>query len=110
MSDDYEVKETKVKRIVDGHKDLDYTALDYIKKRTQESLKEHKAKDASGQSRYAWYDIQIEKMYGDKPECDIKEILEYLRSKYKEVCGKWFYSLENEYTIITEAEWKKLQY
>lgn len=110
LSEYYEIKETKVKRIADDHVDLDYTALDYIKKRNQKKLEEYKEKDADGHSRYVWDAVQVEKMYGDKPECDIKEILEYLRSKYKEVCGKWFYSLDNEYTVISEAEWKKLQY
>ena len=110
LSEYYDVKETKVKRLVDSHIDLDYTALDYIKKRNQARLKEDLEKDADGHSRYAWDDIKVEKMYGDKPECNMEEILEYLRRRYKEVCGKWYYSLDKEYTVISEAEWKKLQY
>lgn len=109
LSKYYEVRETKVKRIVDGHVDLDYTALDYIKKHTQEQLAEHLERDAKDGSRYAWDDIQNEKMYGDKPDCDMEEILAYLRSRYKEICGKWYYSLDKEYKVISEAEWKKLQ-
>ena len=110
LSEYYEVKETKVKRIIDSHINLNYTAIDYIKKCNQKTLKDYERKDADGHSRYAWGAIKTEKMYGDKPECNIEEILEHLRSRYKEVCGEWYSSLDKEYIVISEAEWKKLQY
>ena len=109
LSDYYRIKNTKVKRVIIGHANNIDSAIDFIKKYNKSYLEKELKKDADGKSRYAWDPIKIAKQYGDSPEFDKEAILKYLRDEYKKICGKWYYSLDNEYKIISEEEWEKIK-
>ena len=109
LSEYYNVKNTKVKRIIDGHIDLAGTALEYIKKYNNKRYKEELKKDADGKSRYAWGPAKVAIQYGDCSEMNRDEIIKYLKEEYKKYCSNWYYSLESEYKIISEEEWEALK-
>ncbi len=114
LSDNYEVKDTKPKRIIDGHVDLKESANEYVNKYINKKLKEYLNKQANDpdykDSRYSWDYAKALMKYGESSENDPKKIKEFLKAEYKKHCSKWYHDIEEEYDFITEAEWKKLQY
>lgn len=110
LSSYYQVKNTKVKRLVDGHASNFDLALDFIKKYNEKLLKEDKSKDEKWPgSRYTWDAVKIAKQYGDSPTSDRDEIVWYLEDEYQKYCKKWGYSIYSEYKIIDEDEWEKIK-
>lgn len=111
LSSYYRVKNTKVKRVVEGHVNNFDPALEFIKKYNEKSLKEDKAKDEKYPgSRYTWDAVKVAEQYGDSPTSDRDEIIKYLEDEYQKYCKKWGYSIHSEYKIIDEDEWEKIKY
>jgi len=108
LTDYYEVKNTKVKRLVVGHIDVD-PALKFIQNYNQKQHKEYLKRDADGHSRYAWDTAKIAKQYGNEPTYNKEEVIKYLNDEYEKYCRKWYFSLSREYKIISEAEWEKIK-
>ena len=110
LSDSYEVKNTKVKRIVVSHANNVDSAIDYINKYNKKMLEEEQAKDEKNKSsRYAWYAAKNMKQYGDSPTSNKEEIIKYLEDEYKKYCSQWSHSLYSEFKIISEDEWEKIK-
>ena len=113
LSDSYRIKDTKPKRIIDGHVDLDYIAIDFINNYIDEKLNEYVKKQANDpyyrNSRYSWDYAKALIQYGTSPEIDPEKIKEFLREEYKKHCGKWYHNIETEYDFLTEDEWQKLK-
>ena len=110
LSEYFEVKNTKVKRVVDGHASNFISALEFIRKYNQKQLEESKEKDIKWPgSRYTWDPVKVAKQYGDSPTSDRDEIIKYLEDEYVKYCKKWGYSIHSEYKIIDEDEWEKIK-
>ena len=110
ISSYYEVKNTKVKRIVEGHANNFDSALDFIRKYNQKQLEEAGAKDKKLPSaRYTWDAVKAAKQYGDLPTSNRDEIVKYLEDEYVKYCKQWGYSIYSEYKIIDEDEWEKIK-
>ena len=109
LSDYYNIKNTKVKRLVDSHIELDETALEFIRKYDAKKLEDYLKQDKEHGSRYAWDSIKSAKKYGDGSKLSREDIIKYLENEYKNYCSKWGYSLYSEYKVISEAEWEKIK-
>ena len=110
LSENFEAKNTKVKRVVDSHANNFIPALEYINKYNKKYLEEKKANDEKWPgSRYTWDAIKIAKQYGDLPNSNRDEIIKYLEDEYTKYCKKWGYSIYSEYKIIDEDEWEKIK-
>ena len=113
LSDNYEVKDTKPKRIIDGHVDLKESVSEYVNKYINKKVNEYLYKQANDQhykdSRYSWDYAKALMQYGTSPEADPEKIKEFLRAEYKKHCSKWYHNIESEYDFLTEDEWQKLK-
>ena len=113
LSESYECKVTKPKRIIDGHIDLNYLPHEYIKEYNTKQLNYYLEKQKSDKwykdSRYSWEYAKNLKMYGNSPTMSKDDILQFLEDTYKEHCSKWHSSIQSEFKIITESEWEKIK-
>ena len=110
LSDWYETKNTKVKRLIAGHDDKYIPALTYINNKLEKDMKEAQAYDKKYEGcRRTWDYARVAKKYGDSPTFDKAVIRQYLEDEYQKYCRKWGYHLASEYKVITEEEWEKIK-
>ena len=105
LSDSYRIKDTKPKRIVDSHIELDYTANDFINEYLNRKVAEYLQKQASDDpyyknSRYSWDYAQSLMQYGTSPKSDPEKIKEFLKAEYLKHCGKVYSDIEAEYEFV----------
>jgi len=94
---------TKPKRLVLDHMDLDESVADYVSNYTKQKFDN----SLTDKNKYSWYAAENLLMYGTDDTCDKEAIKKSLSDLYDK-CERPYWTLDREYTFLTEEKYKEM--